>query len=155
MKKKPWKIYAFFILLNLAASALVGRATSGAMAAYESVSKSPLTPPSFVFPIVWTILYTLMGISAAIIYQSDSPNKNRALTLYFIQLLVNFIWSFLFFNLQMYGLSFFWLLFLLALVAAMIFAFFPINRTAALLQIPYLIWVSFAGYLAYSIWKLN
>ncbi|WP_312281895.1 TspO/MBR family protein [Oscillibacter sp.] len=155
MEKKPWKSYAFFILFNLVVSGLVSWATSGAMESYEAVKKSSLTPPSFIFPIVWTVLYTLMGISAAIIYQSESPYKKRALTIYFIQLVVNFLWSFLFFNLQMYGLSFFWLLFLLALIILMIITFWQVNRTAALLQIPYLIWVYFDGYLAYSIWQLN
>lgn len=155
MKKKFWKPYAAFILFNLAASGLVGWATSSAMKAYESVKKSSLTPPSFVFPIVWTLLYTLMGISAAMIYQSESPYRKRALTIYFIQLLVNLAWSFLFFNLQMYGLSFFWLLLLLVLIFDMIVTFYSINRVAALLQIPYLIWVAFAGYLAYSVWILN
>lgn len=155
MKKQSWKPYVVSIFCTLAASGLVGWATSGAMAAYESVRKSPLTPPSFVFPIVWTILYTLMGISAAMIYQSNSPGKRRALIIYAIQLIVNLAWSFLFFNLQIYGLSFFWLLLLLVLIIVMIIQFWPINRTAALLQIPYLIWVSFAGYLAYSVWILN
>lgn len=155
MKKQTWKPYFISIFLTLAASGLVGWVTSGAMAEYEAVQKSPLTPPSFVFPIVWTILYVLMGISAAMIYQSNSPHKRRALRIYVIQLLVNFIWSFLFFNLQMYGLAFFWLLFLWILIVAMIVLFWSVNRTAALLQIPYLIWVSFAGYLAFFVWMMN
>lgn len=155
MKKQTWKPYVTFVLFNLVVSGLVGWATSGAMDTYETVRKSPLTPPSFVFPIVWALLYALMGISAAMIYQSDSPDKKRALTIYGIQLIVNLVWSFLFFNLQMYGFAFLWLLFLLVLIIAMIVAFWPIKRTAALLQIPYLIWVSFAGYLAYSVWMLN
>lgn len=155
MKKQTWKPYIVFVLINLVVSGLVGWVTSGAMSEYESVQKSSLTPPSFVFPIVWTILYVLMGISAAMIYQSNSPGRARALRIYAIQLLVNFIWSFLFFNLQMYGLAFFWLLFLWVLIIAMIISFRPINRTAALLQIPYLIWVTFAGYLAFAVWRLN
>ncbi|MPN13526.1 hypothetical protein SDC9_160847 [bioreactor metagenome] len=116
MKKKSLKPYIVFVLLNLVVSSLVGWVTSGAMVEYEAVQKSSLTPPSFVFPIVWTILYVLMGISAAMIYQSDSLSKKSALTIYAIQLIFNYIWSFLFFNLQMYGLAFFWLLLLLILI---------------------------------------
>lgn len=155
MKKGSAKPFVVSVLLNLLVSSFVGWATSGAMAEYESVQKSSLTPPSFVFPVVWTILYVLMGISAAMIYQSDSSQKKRALTLYVIQLIVNYIWSVIFFNLRMYDLAFFWLVLLWVLIAAMMISFRVINRKAALLQLPYLIWVTFAGYLAFSVWMLN
>lgn len=153
--KKSVKPYVIFIFINLVAASLAGWIASGAMQEYEAIRKSALTPPSFVFPIVWTILYVLMGISAAMIYQTESPKKASALRIYVIQLIVNLVWSFLFFNLQMYGLSFFWLLFLWLLIIAMIASFRTISPTAAILQIPYLIWVTFAGYLAFSVWMLN
>ena len=141
--------------LVLAGSGIVGWINSEAMVAYEAVSKSPLTPPSSVFPIVWTVLYILMGIGAAMVWRSDAPGRTSALKIYAIQLIFNLIWSILFFNLQMYGLAFFWLLFLLMLIVLMIISFWRVNPTAAILQIPYLIWVSFAGYLAYCVWVLN
>jgi len=153
--KKSIRPYVIFILINLAAASLVGWIASRAMQEYEAVQKSSLTPPSFVFPIVWTILYVLMGISAAMIYQTESPKKTNALRIYVIQLIVNLVWSFLFFNLQMYGLSFFWLLLLWLLIIAMIASFRTISPAAAILQIPYLIWVSFAGYLAFFVWMMN
>jgi len=155
MGKKSLKPFIVSVIAILAISGLVGWITSGSMAEYEAVQKSSLTPPSFVFPIVWTILYVLMGISAAMIYQSNSPKKKTALRIFIIQLLVNYFWSILFFNLQMYGLAFFWLLLLWVLIIAMIVWFWPINQKAALLQIPYLIWVTFAGYLSFVVWMLN
>lgn len=153
--KKSIRPYVIFILINLAAGSLVGWIASGAMQEYAAVQKSALTPPPFVFPIVWTILYVLMGISAALIDQSESPKKAKALRIYAMQLIVNLVWSFLFFNLQMYGLSFFWLLLLWLLIIAMIASFRTISKAAAILQIPYLIWVSFAGYLAFFVWMMN
>jgi len=155
MKWKALRPYVISVVLVLAASGIVGWITSEAMAAYEAVSKSPLTPPSSVFPIVWTVLYILMGIGAAMVWRSDAPGRTRALKIYAVQLIVNLFWSILFFNLQMYGLAFFWLLFLLVLIVLMIVSFWRVSPTAAMLQIPYLIWVSFAGYLAYSVWVLN
>jgi len=155
VKGKSLKPFIVSVISILVISGLIGWITSGSMAAYEAVQKSSLTPPSFVFPIVWTILYVLMGIGAAMIYQSDSPKKKTALRIFIIQLLINYTWSILFFNLQLYGLAFFWLLLLWALIIAMIVWFWSINQKAALLQIPYLIWVTFAGYLAFVVWMLN
>lgn len=153
---KQLKPYLVSILLALAVGALGGIATSNGMPAYEQIAKPALTPPSIVFPIVWTILYTLMGISAAIIWKEDKSEQRRvALTIYALQLALNFLWSFLFFSLQAYFLSFLCLLLLWVLIITMIWSFSRVNRTAALLQIPYLLWVTFAGYLNLAIWLLN
>lgn len=113
------------------------------------------TPPTIVFPIVWTILYVLMGISSYIIYESDHPNKSKALRIYGIQLFFNFFWSILFFRFSAYFLSLIWLLVLIILIIIMIFRFYKISPIAAYLQIPYLLWCMFASYLNYVIFVLN
>ena len=122
----------------------------------EMVNQPPLAPPAVVFPVVWTVLYALMGYGAARICRlKDSPQKSVALNLFVTQLIVNFFWSLIFFNLQRYGFAFFWLLLLWGLVFLMIISFSRVDRTAALLQIPYLIWLTFAAYLSAGIWVLN
>lgn len=155
MKKQSIKSYLIAIGATLAAGILSGLVTSRGLGAYAQLMKPPLTPPSVVFAIVWTILYLLMGVGAARIYLSANPKKDAALTVYVAQLLVNCLWSFLFFGAQAYLLSFFWLILLLVLIAVMIARFYPIDRTAALLQLPYLLWVLFAGYLNLAVWLLN
>lgn len=143
------------ILISVGVGAVSALFTMNSMATYNNLVKPPLAPPSWVFPVVWTILFILMGISAYLIYISDSPYKNNALKIYAAQLIVNALWSFIFFNLEMYLFAFIWLLFLLVLIVLMIISFSRINKTAAYLQIPYLLWVIFAGYLNLSIYLLN
>lgn len=156
MKWKQLKPYLFSILITFAVGAIGGIATSNGMPAYQQIIKPNLTPPSSVFPIVWTVLYILMGISAAIIWNAEKSKKRSfALTIYGLQLLVNGFWSYLFFGFGAYLLSFLWLLLLWLLILIMIWSFSKVNRTAALLQIPYLLWVTFAGYLNLTIWLLN
>ncbi|MFU0832975.1 MAG: Tryptophan-rich sensory protein [Oscillospiraceae bacterium] len=152
---KKIKIYIFSILLAVGVGALSGFLTRQSMQTFQSLKKPALTPPAAVFPIVWTVLFFLMGIGAAMIYLEDSPNSRRALTFYGIQLAVNFFWTIFFFNLMAYWFSFFWLLLLIVLIIAMIASFKSINRTAAFLQLPYLVWVAFAGYLNFMIALLN
>ena len=143
-----------FILIPLAAGSL-SALLSGNSAAYLALNKPPLSPPSFLFPIVWTILYILMGISSYIIYESETPEKNKALRLYFIQLFFNFLWSIFFFGFSMYLFAFLWLLVLIILIVLMIYQFHKISPVAAYLQIPYLIWCLFAAYLNFMIYQLN
>ena len=143
-----------FILIPLAAGSL-SALLSGNSAAYLALNKPPLSPPSFLFPIVWTILYILMGISSYIIYESETPEKNKALRLYFIQLFFNFLWSIFFFGFSMYFFAFLWLLVLIILIVLMIYQFHKISPVAAYLQIPYLIWCLFAAYLNFMIYQLN
>lgn len=152
---KNLKALAVSILIPLGVGAAAAFFTRNSMDVYEGLVQPPLSPPGWLFPVVWTILYTLMGISSYLIYRSDSPNKNTALTIYAFQLAVNFFWTILFFNLEMYLLAFLWLLLLLVLIVLMIVSFYRINKTAAYLQIPYLIWVLFAGYLNLGIYLLN
>lgn len=157
MKTKPWKIYLFWILLTEAVGGLSGWLTrEGSRIFSETVVQPPLSPPAAVFPIVWSILYALMGIGAARIWRSTpSPERSKSLNLFIIQLVVNFFWSLIFFNAQRYGFAFLWLLLLWGLVLAMILQFRRVDPLAAWLQLPYLIWLTFAAYLNFGIWYLN
>ena len=131
--------------------------TRGEMEMFESIIKPPLSPPNWLFPIVWTILYILMGISSYLILVSgvEQEKIEKAISVYGYQLVVNFLWPTFFFNLQWYLFSFFWLLLLWILVFLMIRKFREIDKRAALLNLSYLIWLTFAGYLNLGIWWLN
>ena len=135
--------------------ALAGFLIRDGVRAYALTEKPPLTPSGTVFPIVWGILYLLMGIGAARIYLSLYPDKNTALSLFGAQLAVNFFWPLLFFNKQAFGLAFFWLIILFILVLLMTLHFHKADRLAAQLQFPYLIWLIYAGYLNLGVWILN
>ncbi len=150
-----FKVYAFNIFIALAVGGLSAFLTGGGSDLYSEIVQPPLSPPSWLFPVVWTLLFVLMGISSSIICLSTGPAKRSALTVYGLQLAVNFLWSIIFFNLRAFYFAFFWLLLLLLLIIIMIYKFYKINKTAAYLQIPYLIWVSFAGYLTLAIALLN
>lgn len=155
VKIKP---YIITILIPLAVGGIASFLTRNNMNIYEQINRPALTPPDIVFPIVWTILYVLMGISSAMIYLNQGPNSQYssfALYSYAKQLLLNFLWSIIFFNLQQFFFAFIWLIFLWFSILKMIFAFYKIDKTAAYLQIPYLIWVTFAGYLNLMIYLLN
>ena len=157
MKGKTIKTYTFWIVFTEAVGALSGiLSRSGSQAFEQTVQQPPFSPPGILFPIVWTILYALMGIGAARIWLSPpSTARNRGINLYLMQLTVNFFWSLIFFNAAAYGLAFLWVLILWALVLWMILVFAQIDRTAALLQIPYLLWLTFAAYLSFGVWRLN
>lgn len=157
MKFKNWKVYAFWIGLSEAVGILAGIISRSGMQNYMTMTeKPPLTPPAILFPIVWTILYALMGIGAARIYLAqESYQQNRGITVFIAQLIVNFFWPLFFFNLQAYGFAFFWLILLWILVFYMIFTFYKTDKLAAWLQVPYLIWLTFAAYLNLGVWLLN
>lgn len=151
IKNKAHLIIAIFIPL---AVGVLSSLLSGSMA-YSAFNKPSFSPPSYLFPIVWTVLYILMGISSYIIYSSNSPDKRKALTTYAIQLFFNFFWSILFFGLSQYLLAFVWLILLIVLIVVMIYQFYQIQPVAAYLQIPYLLWCLFAAYLNFTIYMLN
>ena len=155
--KRNWKPYLWWILLAEAVGGLSGWLTRNGTKIYQqSIAQPPLSPPGWVFPVVWTILFALMGISAARIYLAPpSKERSQGLNLFISQLVVNFFWSPIFFNLQAFGFSFFWLLMLWGLVLWMIFAFRKVDPTAAKLQIPYILWLTFAAYLNLGVWFLN
>ncbi len=122
---------------------------------FQSLNQPAIAPPPWAFSLVWTILYALMGTSFYLIYNSDKKGKAPAYSFYFAQLFVNFMWSFVFFTLGNYSLSVFLIITLLILIAGMIFFFYPINKKAAYLQLPYFLWVCFATYLNWQIFILN
>ena len=153
--KIKWKELIISIAISVGVGALSGFLTRNSMSLFQQLIKPPLSPPGWIFPIVWTILFTLMGISACIIYQSDSKEKEEALRIYALQLMVNFFWSLVFFNWQAYLLAFIILIILWLLIFLMIRKFSEINPCAGKLQIPYLLWVTFAGYLNLGIYLLN
>ena len=143
------------IIIPLLVGALSGFLTKDAVKIFETMMKPPLSPPSWLFPVVWTILYVLMGVSSWLIYQSNKKEKEDALSLYGYQLIVNFLWPVFFFSFQWYFFSFLWLLFLWRLVIKMIRSFYESSPLAAYMNIPYLIWLSFAAYLNLAVWLLN
>lgn len=143
--------------ISLGVGGLAALLTRNSMDIYMPLNKPPLAPPAILFPIVWTVLYTLMGISAYMIKETDVDEelKSKALNTYGFQLLFNFLWSIVFFNLENPLAAFVILIMLWVLILMMIKQFNEINPLAAKLQIPYLLWVTFAGYLNLGIYLLN
>jgi len=155
---KKIKPYIISVLIALAVGGVSALLTKNNMDIYNTIRKPLLAPPSIVFPIVWGVLYVLMGIGSAMVYNELNGEKllrNSALKTYVIQLAVNFLWSILFFNLRAFLISFVWLLLLLVLVLVMSIQFIRIKPVAGYLQIPYILWIGFAGYLNFMIWLLN
>lgn len=154
-KLKPYFISIFIALGVGALSAFLTRRN---MYIYTMINKPPLAPPAFVFPIVWTVLYILMGISSGRIYLQKSAYPDEvldALLSYAFQLILNFFWPIIFFNMHTFLFAFIWLVVLWAGILKMIFKFSRLDSAAAYLQIPYLLWVTFAGYLNFMIYLLN
>ena len=145
------------IALPLIVGAVSALLTKDSMEMFEMIEKPPLSPPGWLFPVVWTILYVIMGISAYMIMVSDARREEieGALQLYRYQLLVNFLWPTFFFNFQWYFFSLLWLILLWILVFLMIRKFANVKPLAAYINIPYLIWLTFAAYLNTGIWWLN
>jgi tryptophan-rich sensory protein len=157
MEKLNWKVYTLSIFIAELVGILAAIITKDGISTYSMlVEKVWFSPPAMVFPIVWTILYALMGISAARVWLAEeSPERTHALRIYLVQLVVNFFWSIIFFNAEAYGLAVIWILILWLLIIAMIKAFMKVDKFAAKLQIPYLVWVTFATVLTIGIWIVN
>ena len=146
------------VLIALAVGGLSAILTKDNMDLYSRIITPPLAPPSVVFPIVWSILYILMGVSAGMIYTQKRENPvevKNALAFYAISLFANFLWSIIFFNNSDFLKAFLWLIILWILIFVYIIKYRKIYRKAGNLQIPYLLWVAFAGYLNLSIYLLN
>ncbi len=144
--------FIFNLALSLGGGFIVGLLTQ-ADEKFAALKAPPLAPPAALFPIVWTILYTLMAVSITLVISKG--NSDEAAKAYYLQLIANFIWPFLFFNLGALTLAFVWLLLLIALVIVMIVRFYRVSPLAAYLQIPYLIWLLFAAYLNLGYVVLN
>ncbi len=156
MKRNNWRVYLVFLLITQGAGGLSGFLTREGMKQVGMLPQSALTPPAIVFPIVWAILYTLMAIGAARVWMTQpGEDRTRGLWLFVFQLIFNFFWSLFYFNMQAFGFSLLWLIALWLLILLMTLSFWRADKLAALLQIPYLIWVAFAGYLNYVMWTLN
>lgn len=149
-----WKKLVPCLLFPLAVGVLAGFLTLSSMSLFDAVQKPPLSPPGWLFPVVWTILYLLMGFASYLVLVSEKPGQT-AWKLYVIQLIFNFFWPIFFFNLEQYLLSFVWLLLLWLLILATILWFSRSSKLAGYLLIPYLLWVTFAGYLNLGIYFLN
>lgn len=145
---KKYKPYIIQVLIPILVGLLAAFFTRDSMNVYGEVIKPPLAPPPILFPIVWSILYPLMGISAALVY-----GKSGGVPLiYWLQLFVNFLWPIIFFNMEAFLFAFIWIVLLLVLIVLMIIEFYRISKLAGLLQIPYLLWTAFATYLTFFIW---
>ena len=148
------KKYVISVAIPLAVGGLSALVSGGA-SGFADIVKPPLTPPGWVFPVVWTVLYILMGSAFYLVWTADKGIKDIAFFLYFLQLAMNFLWPVFFFRLQNYGLAFFWLLALLAAVILTAFSFKPFDIRAFYLMIPYIVWVAFAGYINFGVLILN
>ena len=155
MKKRTALTYAVSIAIALAVGGLSALLTGNNMQQYGSYTLPPLAPPGWAFPVVWSILYVLMGVSAAMVYLRGDDCRRDAMRIYVVQLLLNLGWSVLFFTFQLLFASFVWLVVLEAVIVVMIAMFFAVRPLAGALQIPYFLWVAFAGYLNLSIFLLN
>ncbi len=152
------KPYVISIAIALGVGGFSALVTMENMDIYESIIQPPLAPPSWLFGVVWGILFVLMGISAALVYtcrSCDRAQVRSALTVYALQLVVNFFWSIIFFNLQAFWFAFLWILLLWGLILWMLILFYRVRPLAAYLQIPYFLWVTFAAYLTLAIAILN
>ena len=151
------KTLIFCILIPLAVGSLASFITKGEMEAFASVDKPPLSPPGWLFPVVWTVLYILMGVASYfVITEGEDQNQVKlALTFYGVQLFFNFFWNIIFFIFDAYYLAFGWILLLLILIIVTTSMFFKISKKAGWLMIPYIIWVAFAAYLNLGIALLN
>lgn len=157
VKKINKKLLAICIAIPLLVGTVSAFMTNESMMIFQTVNKPPLSPPGWLFPVVWTILYTLMGVASYLVLTGEGTmeEKSQAISVYFYQLLVNFLWSTWFFNLQWYVFAFFWLVLLWVLIFVMLVRFYRLSKPAGYLMIPYLLWVTFAGYLNLGIALLN
>ena len=149
------KAYVVGCIIPLAAGGLSALLAGDIQGIYGALRQPIAAPPAFLFPVVWTVLYVLMGISSVWIAQSFDSRARDALRLYGVQLAVNAVWPILFFRFSLRFFAFFWLLLLLVLVGAMILRFSRILPRAAYLQLPYLAWLIFASYLNLTLYLLN
>ncbi len=156
MKIKPKKL-AVCLLIPLAVGGLAAALTMSGMRDFASLNKPALTPPAWVFPVVWTALYLLMGLASYLVSESRRPREDMAaaLTVYACQLALNFFWPILFFHFKLYLFAFFWLVALWLAVLGTFAIFRKIDKRAGNLILPYLLWVTFAGYLNLGVYLLN
>ena len=151
------KKLAICLAAPLAVGGIAALLTRESMKVFETLNKPPLSPPGWLFPVAWTVLYILMGVASYLVIQAgeEKASADGAIRVYGAQLAANFIWPILFFKLEMYLFAFIWLILLWALILATIVRFVRLSTAAGKLMIPYLLWVTFAGYLNCGVWLLN
>ena len=151
------KKFIISIIIPIAVGGLSAFITKDNMDIYSKISTPALSPPGWVFPVVWSVLYILMGVSLYLVWNNKiyTMLKKAAYTLFAVQLFLNFIWSPIFFNKQWFLLAFIVLVTLWLVTFAMILEFYKLSKPASLLQIPYILWLTFAGYLNLAIYVLN
>ena len=156
--KKNAPAYIIGIAIPLAVGALSAFLTMGNMDIYSELKTPPLAPPSWLFPVAWSILYVLMGVSSVIVCKKRAlaPDAARAgLVYYAVSLAFNFGWSIIFFNARSFLFAFLWLLVLLYTIVKTVINYLKVAPVSGYLQVPYALWVAFAGYLNLGIYLLN
>lgn len=155
--KKNWRSLVWSIALPLAVGALSALLSGGGMQTFSQLNQPPLSPPGWLFPVVWTVLYVLMGVAMWLVRTSgaDPQQIRKAARVYRLQLGVNFFWSIIFFGAGAYLFAFLWLLLLWVLIIVTMTRFYEIRQLAGELLLPYFLWVTFAGYLNFAIYLLN
>ena len=156
-KKIRWPALIISLAVPLGLGGASAALTKKGMQAFQAMAKPPLTPPQWVFPAVWSALYIVMGIASYLVYVSGAsePRRERALSLYAIQLLMNFAWSIIFFSMRAYLAAFVWLVVMLLVIIAATVRFWCIDRRAGKLMVPYAVWTALAGYLNMGVYVLN
>lgn len=155
-KKINWLLLILCIALPLAVGGFSALLTRSSMEDFGMLNQPPLSLPAWLFPVVWTILFVLMGIASYLVVMAENQyGKKTALGFYLAQLSFNFFWSIIFFNFEAYLFAFIWLVVLWVLILITAFFFYQKSKTAGLLLVPYLVWVLFAGYLNLGIYLLN
>ena len=157
MKKFSIGLLIVALLVPLLVGGISAALSAKGMATYGTMSKPPLSPPAWAFSVAWTILYIMMGLASYFILASVDDNRSKAMALiiYAIQLFMNFMWSIMFFNWELYLAAFIWLVIMWGMVIICAFRFYSINRLAAYLLIPYILWLTFAAYLNLGAYILN
>ena len=155
MDKKIDKTLVISILIPLFLGFISGLLSMSGMREFNTLAKPSLAPPGFIFPIVWTILYILMGYSSYLIYEENDYHSTCCLKIYILNLFVNVLWSPIFFGLNLRLFALIWIILLDLIVAYMILCFYKVNKKAAYLQIPYMVWCLFATYLNLMFYLLN
>ena len=152
--RKRWPALVIILLVTLGGGALVGLLTRDSMSVYSQIVTPSFAPPGWLFPVAWSLLYAAMSVSLWLMLRTDEPNRG-ILVLYALQLAVNLVWPFIFFSMQAFGLAFWWLILLLALVVWLMIRAFQVTPVAGWLLVPYAAWCTFAAVLNFAVARLN
>lgn len=152
--RKRWPALVIILLVTLGGGALVGLLTRDSMSVYSQIVTPSFAPPGWLFPVAWSLLYAAMSVSLWLMLRTDEPTRG-ILVLYTLQLAVNLVWPFIFFTMQAFGLAFWWLILLLALVVWLMIRAFQVTPAAGWLLVPYAAWCTFAAVLNFAVARLN